>query len=421
MIKRFLFWFLIFFSIFFFIESFNQKPSETIDMPENVFITTDHSTYGKDQFVIATIHNNRDTAVTIPWDCPNEPLSVFLHGQIRQQVTAVAQNIECPETEIIIEPKETHTFTYAPWNRTLFEKPGTYEIQLTLQTSENTTPDTASKIFEIKSRGFFGTIWNEGLYRPIFNVLIAIAAFLPGHNFGWSIIILTLIIRLILLVPNQKALRSQREMQKIQPELEAIKRKNAGNQEVIAKKTMELWKSHKINPASSCLPILVQLPILIALFYVAQNSLHPYNEYLLYGGLKSFDLTLIDTNFLWMNLAHIDRFILPIVVGLLQFGQMKLVTAGIKKNQHGEEKKGGMQDMMHNMNKVMTYVMPVMIAIMTASFPAGVGLYWGFSTVFGIGQQLAVNKEKKGKKKKSDDDSVKIIDVTPQEGDHPKS
>ena len=89
---------------------------------------------------------------------------------------------------------------------------------------------------------------------------------IPGHNLGWAIILLTLIIKLILLAPNQKALKAQKQMQKIQPQLDALKKKYANDQQKLAAETMEIWKKYKINPMSSCLPMLIQFPILIALF-----------------------------------------------------------------------------------------------------------------------------------------------------------
>jgi YidC/Oxa1 family membrane protein insertase len=432
MIKRFLFWFLVFFAIFFFIQSFTGGKKTPQETPNDVYITLSKERYKIDEFVVVTVHNGREAAVEVPNDCPGEPLDVFFRDKaVWTPVETTSNKAVCEEGSIIIEPGGSYSFSYAPWNFELFKETGEYKIEVILPVKdavEEGLTYTADAFFEIKGKGIFGTVWNEGIYRPIYNLLIFFTKIIPGHNFGMAIILLTLIIRLVLLVPNQKALRSQREMQKIQPELDAIKRKYEGNQEMIAKKTMEIWKQHKVNPMGSCLPMLIQLPILIALFYVARNGLDPYNTHVLYGSLKTFNLGLIDTNFLWLDLSQIDRYILPIVVGLLQFGQMKLVSAGIKKRKDDtkKEEKKGAADMMQNMNLVMTYFMPVMIALMTASFPSGVGLYWGFSTLFGIGQQVVVNKEKRKKKKEKSSDSsakeddIKVIDVTPEEPEKSK-
>ena len=84
---------------------------------------------------------------------------------------------------------------------------------------------------------------------------------------------------------------------KIQPEIDAIKKKYSGNQEKISRETMELWKKHKVSPVGGCLPMLLQLPILIALFYVVKNGFSPYESYVAYDFLSSVDFTLVDTNF----------------------------------------------------------------------------------------------------------------------------
>lgn len=413
MMKKFLFWFLLFLTIMLFLESFKTSEKNPADVPHDVYLETSKTHYTVGDFVVLKIHNGRDTAVTLPYDCPSEPMNVYAREKsLWKKIEAVNDTFKCPAKEITIQPGENYPVSYAPWNLSLFEHPGTYKIEVTLPAATDAGGEelthTADVSFEVTARGIFGTIWHEGFFRPIYNTLIYFTSVVPGHSFGWSIIFLTLIIRIILLAPNQKALRSQREMQKIQPEIEAIKRKFEGNQEMIARKTMELWKEHKVNPMGSCLPILVQIPILIALFYVVQQGLDPFNTHLLYSGLQSFNIGIIDTKFLWLDLATIDRYWLPILVGILQFVQMKLVTAGLKIPEM--KNKASIESTMHNMNKIMTWVMPVMIALMTASFPAGVGLYWGFSTIFGIGQQLVVNHERK-RKKKSDGDGVRVIDA----------
>jgi YidC/Oxa1 family membrane protein insertase len=228
----------------------------------------------------------------------------------------------------------------------------------------------------------------------------------PYNDLGLAIILLTILIRTILLIPSQKALKSQRKMNELQPKLAKIKEKYKDNQEMIAKETMALWKEYKVNPFGSCLPLLIQFPVLIALFYVIQNGLNPDNSYLLYEPLKHFSLHNINIIFLGiLNLTKINNFILPLIVGGLQFLQMKLtlVTKKDKKAQDKQDKteKKAQGSEMEMAGKTMMYVMPVMIALFTASVPAGVGLYWSVSTTYGIVQQLVVNKQ-------VDEEKVKI-------------
>jgi YidC/Oxa1 family membrane protein insertase len=222
---------------------------------------------------------------------------------------------------------------------------------------------------------------------------------MPFHDLGLAIILLTIIIRTLLLLPSHKALKSQRKLQEIQPHLTHLREKYKDNQEMLAKETMAIWKEHKVNPFGSCLPLLIQFPILIALFYVIQTGLNPDNSYLLYEPLKGFSIANINVMFMgFLDLTKVNAFALPLFVGAMQFLQMKLAMAKSEKNKAKDNKpKKNETEMMNNM---MLYVMPVMIAVFTASVPAGVGLYWSVSTMYGIVQQLGVNKQVSGEKAK---------------------
>ena len=158
---------------------------------------------------------------------------------------------------------------------------------------------------------------------------------------------------------------------------------------------------------------------MIGLFYVIQTGLNPDNVHLLYAPLQGFDLSLIDSNFLGiLNLQQKEVFVLPLIVAALQFGQMKLALA--KKKKKPEEaakekskkldKKGPQPGKeMQMASEMMVYVLPIMIALFTASVPSGVGIYWGTSTLFGIAQQLYVNK-KVGKKRGKNEAEVRVIE-----------
>jgi len=258
-----------------------------------------------------------------------------------------------------------------------------------------------SNEFQITPQGWIGWIWMTLFYQPLYNVLIFILSVIPGHDLGLAIILLTLLIRTILLIPNQRALESQRRMQEVQPKLNHIKEKYKDNQEMIGKETLAVMQEHKVNPLGSCLPLLIQFPILIALYQVVQNGLNPDNAYLLYSGLQSFNYSSINVIFLGiLDLTKINLFVLPVIVGALQFFQMKLAIVRLKKK-NGEKEKTEMD----TANNMMLYMMPAMIAIFTASVPSGVGIYWSTSTLYGIAQQLVVNK-----KSQKDNVKVKVIE-----------
>lgn len=335
--------------------------------------------------VALTIRNNRPEELVIPSACPKNPLTVerYMNGE---WTLIEAESQDCNEKDIVIAPEKSAELNFGPWNQDLLDETGRYRISL--EQSIDDTLKVYSEEIEIVPPGIFRTLWSEGLYKPIFNTLIYLMSVMPGHSLGWGIIALTLLIKLILLLPNQKALKAQKAMQQVQPQLDALKKKHKDNPQKLAEETMKIWKKYKVNPMGSCLPMLVQFPILIALFYVVKDGLGNINPQMLYAGLQSFDLSMIDPVFLGlMDLTKVNILILPVVVGLLQFAQMKLTLGKNIKN----APKDSPAPMM---NKTMIYFMPLLIAFFTASLPAAVGFYWGTSTIFGIGQQIVVNRSK---------------------------
>jgi len=364
-------------------------------------ISTTKKDYGQNELVIVNIKNNTEQSASIKNDCPSEPLNVLNKKNNEWTELSSTTDVTCESTDdLVIEPGTELSIPYKGWNHALFGEKGIYKISADIKVSDDETKSQSieSNEFEVKEQGWFGLIWTSGFYQPIYNVLIFLASIAPGNDLGIAIILLTILIRTILLIPSHKAMKSQRRMQELQPKLNKLKEKYKDNQEMIAKETMALWKEHKVNPMGSCLPLLIQFPFLIAIFYVVQTGLNPDNAYLLYGSLKEFSIASINVNFLGiLNLKEINAFVLPIIVGGLQFLQMKLAMMRTKKltdsdkNSKKDKKKKGTE--MEMANQVMIYIMPVMIALFTASVPAGVGLYWSASTVYGIAQQFVVNKQ----------------------------
>lgn len=144
-------------------------------------------------------------------------------------------------------------------------------------------------------RLFFRTIF----YNPVYNFFAALVLIFPGYSLGWAIITITLIIRLGLLIPQQKMLVSQRRMQVIQPKIKAIQEEFKGDQAKIGMKMMELYKREGVNPLGSCLPILIQIPILIVLYQVILNISNPSNLAHLYNidWLQHFKTVTLQTYF----------------------------------------------------------------------------------------------------------------------------
>ena len=180
-------------------------------------------------------------------------------------------------------------------------------------------------------------------------------------NFGVSIIIVTILIKIMLLPLTLKQDKSMKEMKKLQPELEKIKDKYANDKQMLNIKTMELYKEHKVNPLGGCLPLLLQLPILFALFGVLRNGIIPK-----------------DSSFLWLKLSVPDQFyILPVLNGAVSFLQQKLMGSADSNPQ--------MKNMM--------YVFPIMMIMFSLKMPSGLQLYWLTSSILAVVQQYFIMKK----------------------------
>lgn len=395
--KKIITWLLFFLVFFLLLKVFTKKspsPAEFTNTPVGILISDTEYVDGEE--VTVKIRNNTQKPLIIPSKCPKNPLKVLAWTGEKFEERSAGTKINCAGLpDFTVAPDTEQKVSFSFWNHALFGTAGRYKIDL--ETSiEGEAKTFSSGEFTVEEAGFLRKFFRTGFYQPLYNVLIFFISIAPFSDLGFAIILLTLLIRLILLVPSQKAISSQRRMQELQPKLEALKKKYAGNQERIGLETMQLWKEHKVSPFSSCLPLLIQFPVLIALFYVIQNGLNPDNVHFLYSPLKNVDLSTIHTNFLGiLELTRANTIALPLMVGILQFLQLKLGM--VKKKATEESKEAAPRSELETANKTMIYMMPVMIALFTASVPAGVGLYWGVSTVFALGQQLVANR--KGSKK----------------------
>lgn len=227
-------------------------------------------------------------------------------------------------------------------------------------------------------------IFHIALTQPLLNALIWLYNVIPGEDMGLAIIALTLVLRLALFPSFQKSLRSQKEMQKLQPKLAELKEKYKDNKEAQTKAMLELYKEHKVSPLSSCLPLLLQLPILIALYRVflvglAGNDLSAE----LYPFIQNPGA--INVNFFGrLDLAH-PSYVLGILAGAFQFVQSKMM---MPKNTPAGDKTARM------MNAQMTYFMPIITIVIAVKLPAGLALYWVVTTLFAIGQQYYIMRER---------------------------
>jgi len=239
-------------------------------------------------------------------------------------------------------------------------------------------------------------LYNVVLYEPIFNAMIWLYHVLPGHDLGVAIIVLTVAIKVILFWPALSALKAQKKLQDTQPMVEELRRKYKDNKEELGKQLMEFYKNNKVNPFSSCLPILIQLPILIALYRAffqglqvdpATHLLNATQAQHLYGFLQAiYTTTPIDTSmFGFIDLAATHNIILAALAGVAAFFQAKTMQAKRAAIRTAGSKD---EDMAATVNKQMMYLIPVLTIVFGYQFPAGVTIYWLVSTLFSLGQQL---------------------------------
>lgn len=405
-LKNALLFIVVFLLINYILSTFQNKEEDLLLNSGNLLFTTTNTEYSRRQIVTINMHNSTDQEITIPNQCPGEPFEVFRYENNSWAQKEVNPELNCEKAQdIVLAPNEEIKIPYTNWNHGLFEEMGRFKIDFTGTINEEIKTISTNEFLVVKE-GILKQLWIGLFYRPIYNGLIFFTAVLPWHSLGLAIMLLTIIIRTILLVPSQKAMKAQKKMQDIQPRLEKIKEKYKGDQQKIAAETMAVWKEAKVNPMGSCLPMLMQFPFLIAIFYVVRDGLNPDNVYLFYTQYQNFALHDISIHFLGLNLLENSTYILPLIIGGLQFFQMKLTMAKNAKKEKNKDNKDKKNEMAMATG-TMTYIMPVMIAVFTASLPAGVGIYWGTSTLYAIIQQIFVNKE--GSTASENEPKVRVI------------
>lgn len=229
---------------------------------------------------------------------------------------------------------------------------------------------------------FFSTAYNEAIYRPILNLLVGLYNIFPIHDIGLVIIVVTLIIRIILAPFMHKSLKGQRDLSALQPKMNELREKHKDDREAQAKAMLDLYKEHKVNPLSSCLPVLLQLPILLALFHVFRRALNGSLD-----GLYQFipNPGTLDPHFLGLvDLSH-PNFIFAILAGVAQYWQSRMIIKWQGANRNNDTTT-------QMMNVQMTYILPIISIVIAWTLPAGLPLYWIVTTLFAVGQQYYIQK-----------------------------
>lgn len=239
----------------------------------------------------------------------------------------------------------------------------------------------------------FTTIYTTVLYQPLLNFFVWLYNVLPAHDVGLVIVIITIIIRLILYPLTASSLKAQKSMQALQPQQEEIKKLYPNDKQKQSAAIMELYKKNKVNPLTSCLPILLQLPLLWALNGVLRDALSSQS---VAASLYPFIHNPGIINSVTLGLADLAKpsYVLAILAGAAQFWQARMMSRTTPPPAAGA---GGKDEgMMASMNKQMLYLMPIMTVVIGIRFSGGLLLYWLMFTLLMIGQQYILFRKKGG-------------------------
>ncbi|CAJ1000706.1 MULTISPECIES: membrane protein insertase YidC [Bacillales] len=197
-------------------------------------------------------------------------------------------------------------------------------------------------------------IWDKYFVWPL-SWLIKESAVVLGGSYGLGILVATIIIRLLVLPLMVKQIKSSKKMQELQPELQKIREKYKNDPQKAQQETLVLFQKHNVNPLAGCLPLLVQMPILIAFYHAIIRTEEIKNH-----------------TFLWMSLGEKDPYyILPIVAAITTYLQSKMMGSAVQNNPQMQ---------------LMTIMMPLMILAIAVTLPSALSLYWVYGNLFTIVQ-----------------------------------
>lgn len=233
--------------------------------------------------------------------------------------------------------------------------------------------------------GIFSTIF----YQPLYNVLVLILSVVPGANVGVAIILLTLVVRGALFPLSHRSVTSQAKMRSLAPHLGKIKEDHKDDKQEQARRTMELYKEYGINPFSGCLLVVVQLPIIFALYYVFLKGLPNLNAEHLYSFVHL--PSSVSMMFLGVVLSK-KSIVFALLASATQYFQIKLSIPAMAPTEK-DAKPSFKDDFARSFNVQMRYMLPVIVFFISYSISAAVALYWTTSNLFSIAQELYVKKK----------------------------
>lgn len=241
-------------------------------------------------------------------------------------------------------------------------------------------------------------LFHEIIYRPIYNILIFFYDTLPGQDFGIAIILVTLLLKFGMFPLSRKQIQSQKKMQEIQPKIKALQKKFKDKKEQQTKALLELYRTEKANPFSGCLPLIVQIVILIAIYKVIINISSA--DFLVEAGdLYSFVSNPLSINHYFLQIVDLAKpsIVFAVLSATAQYFQTKMLLAS-KPEPTVKETVSEEPDFSAIMNKQMLYMGPAITLFIGLTFPAALSLYWLTSTLFMLIQQKILFAKKNTEK-----------------------
>lgn len=238
-------------------------------------------------------------------------------------------------------------------------------------------------------------IFDSVVYHPIYNILVFFYNTVPGYDFGVAIILTTLLIKTLFIPLSKKQIESQKKMQELQPQLKEIQKKYKDDKEKQTKAVMEFYKENKTNPFAGCLPLIIQLIVLIAIYRVIIN-ISQAGLIINQGDLYTFISNPGNVRHLFLNFMDLTKpnYVLAFLSAIAQYYQTKMLFQS-RGTPVATDKTSEEPDFAAIMNKQMLYLGPGITFFIGVTFPAALALYWFVSTLFMIFQQMVIFKAKK--------------------------
>ena len=228
----------------------------------------------------------------------------------------------------------------------------------------------------------FGELWNSGPVALMINSLIALSSYLFG-SFGLAVIVLTVIIRAAMYRMTAKQLHATRAMQELQPKIAELQKKYGKDKQRLGQEQMRLYKEYGISPAGCMIPMLIQMPIWIALYQsiikvlvITPEDLLALSQHL-WAWPMVYSVLPLSSYFLWFDLARPDIPV-AIIVGATMWIQQKMVTPATADPRQRAQ------------SEMMLWMMPFMFGFLAMTFPSGLALYWAISNVISIVMQYFI-------------------------------